>query len=316
MTLVTKYKLLFCMFILPLYSQISRCYPSEHQKPFYMGVSIYEYYMAQVAKKQGKDYSAFLEQHLDILRKKGVNYIYLGGTSTKRFEEHLRLAEKYGMKLIPQLDFVYFLPDWSEKQMNDSARRAGQFIRKYNHYPQILAWSVKEEVAAKDIYRLAEYYTKILGYTPDAKFQLTNNNISAATSQPPPNPAIAGTPLYAFWWTECGDGYLASPSFSLRWFKGQAERYYEQAARRRADFLMIITQGGFLMPKFANIFAKYPEKITYPKTEAEKEKLRAKILTWAQEGRMGWKKITTAKGDFYNVWIYYRSPANCMKALA
>jgi len=294
----------------------SNAYSVSEENPFYMGVSIYEYYMAQVAKEQGKDYSAFLEQHLNILRKKGVNYIYLGGVSPQRFEEHLRLVEKYGMKLIPQLDFVYFQPDWSVKQMNGNARRAGQFIRRYNHYPQILAWSVKEEVAHKDIYRLAEYYTKILKYAPSARFQLTNNNIRAATDQPLPNPEIAGTPLYAFWWTVSGDGYLASPSFSLRWVRGQAQRYYEQAAKRGADVLLIVTQGGLLMPEYANNYAKHPEQIRYPKTRAEKEKLRAKILTFAQDGRMGWKKITTAKGDFYNVWKYYRLPENCMKALA
>jgi hypothetical protein len=175
---------LLCCVCCPLALANTR-YISE-EKPFYIGVSIYEYYMAQVAKEQGKDYSAFLEQHLGILREKGVNFIYLGGVTPERFEEHLRLAEKYEMKLIPQLDFVYFLPDWSDEQMDDNARRAGQFIRKYNHYPQILAWSVKEEVARKDIYRLAEYYKKILKYAPDARFQLTNNNISCSDERTSP----------------------------------------------------------------------------------------------------------------------------------
>ncbi|MGB8226093.1 MAG: hypothetical protein WCE45_04365, partial [Sedimentisphaerales bacterium] len=248
--------------------------------------------------------------------KKGVNLIYLGGTSPQRFGEHLRLAEKYGMKLIPQLDFAYFMPNWDENQVNYNAMRAGEFISKYGHYPQVIAWSVKEEVAAKDIYRLAEYYKKILLYAPDARFELSNNNVNAATNEPPPNPVIAGAPFYVFYWTECGDGYLASPAFSLRWARGQAAKYYEQAAVRRADFLFITTQGGMLMPEYANIYAKHPEKISYPQSESEKAKLRAKILTFAEEGRMGWKKITTDKGDFYNVWQYYRLPGNCMKAMA
>lgn len=305
---------LICCICYPLAPSNAHSIPEE--KPFYMGVYIYEYKIAQVAKEQGKDYSTFLSQHLDILRKHGVNAIYLGGTTQKRFEENLRLAQEYDIKLIPQLDFAYFRGHWTDADLTHYAKVAGEFIRKYNERPGILAWSVREEVAHKDVERLAQYYTGILKYAPKAKFNLVHNNLDAAKKQPLPNPAIVGTDRYAFWWEFSGGGYLASPSFALKWTREQAGKYYTETANRGAEFMLVVTQGGMLIPETANIYTKNPEKIQYPKTEAQKRKLRQKILKFAREGRMGWKRITTPKSDFYNAWKYYRVPKNCMKALA
>jgi hypothetical protein len=44
--------------------------------------------------------------------------------------------------------------------------------------------------------------------------------------------------------------------------------------------------------------------------------MKQKILTFAQDGRMGWKHFVESNDNFYNVWKYYRLPGNCMKALA
>lgn len=286
------------------------------EEPFYIGVLMYEYRIAEAAKDHGEDYSTFLRRHLKILRKHGVNAIYLGGTTQKRFEENLRLAQEYDIKLIPQLDFAYFRGHWTDADLTHYAKVAGEFIRKYNERPGILAWSVREEVAHKDVERLAQYYSGILKYAPGAKFYLVNNNLGAAKDLPRPYPAILGVVKYGFWWEFSGGGYLASPASAVRTTHEKLDIYYEQAFKRGADFMLAITQGGMLIPESANIYAKYPQKIQYPKGQPEKQKLRQKIIKFAREGRMGWKRVTTAEGDFYNAWKYYRVPKNCMKALA
>ena len=119
------------------------------------------------------------------------------------------------MKLIPQLDFVYFSAKWTDEQMAKTARRAGTFISKYVDHPQVLAWSVKEEIPRRRINRLTRYYLRILEYAPEAKFNIVHNNLGAAKDQPVPDPAIMGTDRYAFWWDTSGGGYLASPNFAL-----------------------------------------------------------------------------------------------------
>jgi len=286
------------------------------EKPFYMGVYIYEYRMAEEAKDVGQEYSTFLESHLKRLKAHGVNAIYLGGTSPQRFDENLRLAEKYGMKLIPQLDFVYFRKDWTEDQMDRMARTAGMFIRKYINHPQVLAWSVKEEVNRNEVDKLARYYVKILEYAPEAEFHTLHNNLGAAKNQPVPDPVIMGTDRYGFWWEFSGGGYLASPNFALDWTRKESSKYYAEAARRGADFMLTITQGGWLMPAAADALIKHPDQMDYPPSQREREKLSQKALAFAEDGRMGWRKFTTDDGEYYNVWKWYRLPKNCMKALA
>jgi len=289
---------------------------AEDSKPFYFGVYIYDYQVAFAAKSFDVDYFEFLEKHLKILKSNGVNVIHLTISKPEEFVKHLRLAKKYDIKLLPQLDFVYFRPKESAKAQEAKAKRAGAFIKKYLNNPNVLAWSVKEEVAHKDINRLAEYYWQILQYVPDAKFFTLHNGLGAAKDQPVPYPIISGTDRYAFWWEFSGGGYLASPASALDWIRNQAAIYYEESAKRGADFMLVITQGGLPMPKWANTLAKTPKDIAYPRTLNEQMAMQKKILKFAEDGRMGWRKFSTPQGDFYNVWKYYRAPENCMKAMA
>ena len=279
---------------------------SLRSRPFSMGIYIYESQMSTVAAEQGKDYWTFFEEHLQSLQTHGVNAIHLGGTTQGRFAEHLRLAKKCNMKLLPQLDFAYFNPSWTDPQMNASAQTVGNFINQYND-PAVMAWSVKEEVAAGDVGRLSQYYTNILQYAPDAKFAIVHNNLKAAQTQPLPNPAVLGTDRYAFWWEVSGGGYLASPSFALDWTRSQASYYYKEAAQRNADFMLVTTQGGILQPAWANRVAN----------NTADPAMMAKVRQWAADGRMGWKIYNTPQyGERFNVWKWYRTPANCTKALA
>lgn len=295
--------------------------PAPHDapkpQPFYIGVYLYEYRLAAAATAEGRAYGDFLDQHLRILRNHGVNAIYLGGASPERFADTLRLAEKHGMMLIPQLDFAYFQPTWSPEHVSQYAKTAGQFINRYRGDPRVLAWSVREEVPRAAVEGLAAYYAEILKYAPDARFNMIHNSIDAAAAQPPPRPAIYGTDRYAFWFEISGGGYLASPSFALDWTRREAARYYEQAAARDADFMLVVTQGGLLMPKWANQIVADPAGAGVPGDADAQRKLSERVRRLAEQGRMGWQTITLPDGQpRYNVWKYYRLPPNCMKALA
>lgn len=287
-------------------------------RPFYSGVYIYEYRMARAAQEQRQEYFAFLDSHLDILQRHGVNAIYLGGTSQTRFAQTLQLLEKHGMKLIPQLDFAYFQAKWTEAQLDENARVAGQFIAAYQDDPRILAWSVKEEVSPKDNTRLALYYSKILEYAPRAQFNTIDNNLAAAKGRTKPYPAIMGTDRYAFWWEFSGGGYLTSPASALSWTRAQAALYYAEAARRNADYMLVVTAQGMMMPALANRAMQSDGTMSFlPGTAEEHLQFRKRIDRFAQDGRMGWKKFISPSGEArYTVWKYYRPPVNCMKAMA
>lgn len=249
-------------------------------KPFSMGVYMYKGQMMTAAAEQGKDYWNFFEEHLVNLQAHGVNAIHLGGVTYlwDSWGEHLRLAKKYDMKLLPQLDFAYFQPSWTDYQMDVYAQNAANFINQHND-PAILAWSVKEEVAPGDVNRLAQYYTKIMQYAPGVKFGIVHNDISAAQAQPVPDPIISGTDRYAFWWEVSGGGYLASPSFALDWTRTQAATYYKESAQRGADFMLVTTQGGIFMPTWANQIAN----------DTSNPAMMNKVRQWAADGRMGWR---------------------------
>jgi hypothetical protein len=285
---------------------------------FRIGVYLYEYHLAATAAAHQRDYADFLDEHLRILHDHGVNAIYLGGTSPERFDAHLRLAAKHGMAIIPQLDFAYFQPSWSDDQTRAYAKTAGEFIRRHQDDPRVLAWSVREEVPAAAVGALARYYALIREHAPRARFNMIHNNLPAAREQPAPHASIYGTDRYAFWFETSAGGYLASPSFALDWTRTQAAEYAAEAARRDADFMLVVTQGGLLMPQWANDIVNTPPAAGDPGTPDEQRQLAARVLRFARDGRMGWREVRPAPGapPRYNVWKYYRLPENCMKALA
>lgn len=285
----------------------------ENETPFYMGVYLYSSSMAKVAKEQNMDYHEFLEAHLKILKQHGVNALHMTVGRPQEFSETLDLLSRYNMKAIPQLNFVYFNAQWDEDTMMTRATEAGHFIQDFVGHPQILAWSVKEEIAHRDINRLSKYYFMIREHVPEAEFAIVHNNLGAARDQAVPDPAIMGTDRYAFWWELSGGGYLASPASALSWIRSQAAAYYKEAAKRGADFLFVTTTAGYFRPadKWVDI-----ERMSYPTTHGEKKELSEKSLRFAEEGRMGWVKVETSTGPHYGVWKYYRMPENCLKASA
>ena len=274
------------------------------ETPFSMGVYMYDSQMAIAAFAEGKTYSVFFEEHMAKLKANGVNSLYLA-TGQEKFSQSLSLAKQYNMTLVPQLDFAYFRSWWTDAQLDANAQVAGDFINA-NDDPAILAWSVKEEADPSDMVRLAEYYTKIREVAPNAEFNTIHRSLTAAQNQSSPDPAISGTDRYAFWWEVSGGGYLASPASALNWTRSQAALFQPESAQRGADFMLVTTQGGMLMPAWANQTAN----------DASDPLMMAEVRQLAADGRMGWKDYDTPYGERFNVWKYYRNPGNTTKALA
>ena len=281
--------------------------------PFYMGAYLYSSPLAKVAKEQNLEYHEFLETHLRILKQHGVNALHMTTGRPEGFSKTLDLLHRYDMKVIPQLSFAYFNPQWSETTLMTRAAKAGQFIQSLIEHPAVLAWSVKEEVAHHDINKLSKYYFMIREHAPEAEFAVIHNNLGAARDQPVPDPVIMGTDRYAFWWELSGGGYLASPASALDWIRNQAAAYHGEAAKRGADFMFVTTAAGYFRPadKWVDV-----DRMSYPTTAQEKQELSEKSLRFAEEGRMGWVKVATPTGPHYGVWKYYRMPENCLKASA
>jgi len=297
--------LLLCGLVMGSLPNLARA-QTLREDPFSIGVYMYGYQMAAAAAEQGKTYSDFFEEHMALLKANGVNALYFATVGGTEFSESLSLAKQYGMTLIPQLELAYFNPSWSDSQMDAAAQIAGNFINAYDGDSSILAWSVKEEVFPSNVNRLAEYYTKIREVAPNAKFNLVHNNINSAQNQPAPDPAISGVDRYSFWWEVSAGGYLASPAFALNWAREQAALFQPESEQRGADFMFVTTQGGFMLPSYANQIAN----------DASNPALMAKVRLQAAEGRMGWKVYDTLYGERFNVWKYYRTPKNATKAQA
>ncbi len=292
----------------------------DKEKPFMMGVYWYDYAQTKPAEEAGMTYFDFFEKHLNILKENGANSLhYAVSFSRNDFDAVLALCDKYDFYLLPQLDFAYFNGNESDKTLREKAAKAGEFIRKYDGHKRILAWSVREEVPHEKINLLCRYYFMIKEHVPEADFFTLHSNLGAAADQAVPDPVIDGTDRYGFWWEFSGEGYMASPTSSLDWVRKESSQYYAQAAKRGADFWLVVTQGGFIGgSKNAGKWCDptRSKEITWPKTEDAQKKLCERIRRFAKEGRMGWKEVKTADGTKYNYWKYYRLPRNCMKALA
>lgn len=290
---------------------------SGFTKDFYIGVYLYDYEMIKAAKSWETEPNKFIEEHLKILKQNGVNVVHL----TVQKEDNwvnifLPLLIKYDIKALLQLDFAYYQAEtnWNEELENQLSKKAGEFIEKYSNNPQVIAFSVREEVAQKDIHTLSRYYQKILGYAPNGKFFIVHSSLGAAKDQPVPDPVILGTDRYCFWWEFSAEGYLASPAFSLNWLREQAAEFSQEAAKRGSDFMFVTTQGGYVFA--TNDPAGMVQNIFKRKTTDENETLVKKILGYAKESKMGWQEFNNPEKKTYVCWKWYRLPQNCMKAAA
>ena len=278
------------------------------EKDFKMGVYIYDYAFDRIAKSNGEDLKAFVDRHFKKLNEHGVNAIHLtvSDKTGKKFDEIWRpLLKKYGIKAYLQLDFAYFIPgkNWTDKYESRQAEKAGKFIAKYKSCPEIMAFSIREEVAHKDVNGMARYYQKIMEHAQDMKIVTVHSNLGAAKDNPVPDASVYGTDRYGFWWEYSAGGYMASPDFALNWTRNEASRYYPEAAKRGADFLFVVTANGFLSGTFDLDKA-------WGKNSAIK-----RIKKYVESNRFGWSKTNVEGTDLFWSWKYYRLPENCLRAL-
>lgn len=283
------------------------------EKEFYTGVYIYDYRMRTLAAEQGKSYSELMNEHLTKLASLGINSIYIAGISAENIDENLQLAQKYNIKLIPQLDCAYFQDGWDDNAVGIYAKTAAALINKYKSNPQILAWSVREEPPPSSLDKLSAYYRRILELAPEAKFNLICNYLDAMKNVTKPVPSILGADIYVFWWEVSGGGYWASPAFALQYLRAKTKAYADEVSRRNSNFMFVVTADAMMDSAIANAISD-PKNLTYI-TEDQKEAYITKCKKFASDGRMGWGQFQKDGKTFYNVWKYYHPPANCTKAM-
>ena len=229
------------------------------------------------------------------------------------------------MYIFVQLNPAYYYPDRdTADSLLKKAAIAADFIKSHKGNPLFLACSVKEEVYAKDVTKLAEYHKMILAKEPDASLSMLHNNLPAASSHPEPYPKYLGTDRYGFFWEYSGNGvgYLASPQYALNWTWSQAAAYYNEAAKRDAEFFLVTSATSISMPLRAwnhadeESFQKYLKTLPEDR-QADAVKAHKKAMFLAENGLQGWKKFKSASGEVaYNNWKWYNPPPICMKAMA
>ena len=282
------------------------------EKELRLGVYIYDYAFKRTAKNNGEDFKAFVEKHFRILQEHHVNGIHLtvSGADGQDFREiWLPLMKKYGIKAYLQLDFAYFCierPFWSEKEEDRRLELAAKFIREFQHEPMIMGFSVREEIPQKHVNSLARFYMNLQSKVPGFKIITLHNNLGAAKDHPVPDPTVLGTDRYCFWWEFSGDGYLASPASALNWLRTDADRYYQEAAKRGADYLFVVTANRYISCRTQ---AKWQERFK------QKPKMLGKVELFSKERRFGWNPCRAGDENLIWFWKYYAPPANCTRAM-
>jgi hypothetical protein len=296
-------------------------FPKLKKHPFLFSVYMYHNHWKKYAKESKKDYFKVMDEQFSILREHGVNALNLSVGDQKDFSELIKLVEKHNLVLFLQLNFAYFRPNWTDKQMKANAGRAAKFITEYKDHPNVVSFSVKEEVALKDVKKLSKYYKMILAREPNAPLQLTLNYLAPAKALPEPYPAYIGTDRYGFFFTGSASGYLASPIRALNWTRTQAHKYYIEAAKRNSEFFLVTTANALTAPEPARRYCveKDFEKYISDKSDSRKKQLQIlhkKCLELAERNLLGWKKFTKNGKTGYSYWRWYRPPAICVKAMA
>lgn len=268
-----------------------------------VGVYIYDYLIRRCADSWGRDQKEFIAEHFAILEKNGVNVIHLAIESLDTFEKiYLPLMEKHKINALIQINYAYFRNsgNWKDpKYMDSMAKKAAIIIKKYKDHPNVVGFSIREEAGTWQMKQISDYYKNIFKHAGHAITFITHNNIGAAKAHLEPYPEIFGTDRYNFYFNEGKNAYLASPSFAINWLRNQAIDYSREAAKRNADFMMVLTSGGSLM-WYDDMERGFPD----PAVRAMMQKL-------ADEENMGWFKLKTGQPAH---WKWYKMPENCLKA--
>lgn len=315
-----KWMALACVAMMALALRISSATEADPGKPYYIGAYLYTDRFAAAAAEQNRPMFELFDEHFKKLSDVGINCIHITIADPDQFGEYVKLAEKYQIKLLPELDFVYFRLEWSDQQMRENADRAIAFLKTWHANPNVLGWEVKEEPYDADIERLDRYLRMIVQGVPGVKFIMVASGggwLSANAADIPF--ALVGGDYYYFSWEQglSDKAYMRPPDVALRESRETTE-LYRRAAEKFVGVPRIHVFGAAActIPDRAQRFATgsgLPETWT----AEQKEQYMQKVRTLAANKQQGWSvydKVPGREGPQYSLWTLYMPPANCIRA--
>ena len=294
--------------------------PKVSDKPYYIGTYLYTSRFEAAAKEQNRDLFDLFNEHLKKLADIGVNVIHITIPDASKFDQYIKLADKYSIKLLVELDFAYFRGHWSDVQMKEYAQKAVDFLKVWHNTPQVLAWSIKEEPNHADIAALDKYYRMIIVGVPDVKFFLIANGAGWLAANAADLPfALVGGDYYYFSWKQgqAGKAYTREPRLALSESRYTTELFLRASDKFGVDRIHVFGAAACTIPSRAQGFAT---GATLPKSwnQAQKDAYVLEIQKLAEEGMDGWNvyhNIPGKKGPQYSMWTLYMPPENCIRAL-
>lgn len=275
-----------------------------------IGFYVYLYQWHQASDPAAHD----LEDAIEDIARRGFTYLYVGGataTETPAWTKLLALCEQHRIAVIPQLDFAYLASATAD--VPALVAKAVPFITKYKDHPAVIAFSVAEEPAATTMPLLQRYYEGILRAVPDAPLHLLHTGLPQAVGMTPPYPGIMGTDRYGFWWEM--SGHRATPWYALNWYHTQLALFYQETARRGADFQAVFTAHTLEMLATPDQIKTgyYGEGSTGEHAAEARDGFLRRVQDLVAQRNLGWEQGPNGTLRF---WKYYRPPLNCVRAMA
>jgi hypothetical protein len=293
---------------------------ADSEKPNLIGTYLYTDRFEAAAKEQNRDLFDVFDEHFKKLADVGVNCIHITIPDGSLFDRYVQLAKKHKVKLLPEIDFAYFRPNWTDEQMAEHARKAVDFLKVWHATPEVIAWSVKEEPYTDEIEKLDRYYRMIIKGVPEVKFFLVTSGGGWLTANAADLPfALVGGDYYYFSWEQgpADKCFTRAPRFALSESRSTTEIYRRAAAKFPVDRIHVFGVAACTIPDRAQGFATGS---TLPETwtPEQKQQYIQKVTSLAEKHQDGWavyQNVPGKTGPQYTMWTLYMPPANCIRAL-
>ena len=290
------------------------------EKPNLIGTYLYTDRFAAAAKEQNRDLFDVFDEHFKKLADMGVNCIHVTIPDGATFDRYVQLAKKHNVKLLPELDFVYFRANWTDDEMAAHANKAVEFLKTWHATPEVIAWSVKEEPYTEEIEKLDRYFRLIIKGVPEVKFFLVTSGGGWLTANAADLPfALVGGDYYYFSWEQgtADKCFTRAPRFALSESRSTTELYRRAAAKFPVHRIHVFGVAPCTIPERAQGFATGS---TLPEswTADQKAEYIKKVTALAEKRQDGWavyNDVPGKTGPQYTMWTLYMPPANCIKAL-
>jgi hypothetical protein len=311
---------LACVAIMAGALRSATAHEAAKETPYYIGAYLYTDRFAAAAAEQNRPLFELFDEHFKKLSDVGINCIHITIVDPDQFGEYIKLAEKYGIKLLPELDFVYFRLEWTDQQMREHADRAIAFLKIWHDNPNVLGWEVKEEPYDADIERLDRYFRMIVQGVPQVQFIMVTSGGGWLTANAADIPfSLVGGDYYYFSWEQglADKAYMRPPDVALRESRETTELYRRASAKFGVPRIHVFGAAACTIPDRAQGFAT-GSGLPDSWTSEQKEQYVQKVRQLAMENRQGWSvydNVPGRDGPQYNLWTLYMPPANCTRAL-